>query len=40
MYWAVGLIQGRLVIQGQLDNREDVRMKMLRTNYDCEGLGR
>lgn len=40
MYWAVGLIQGRLVIQGQLDNREDVRMKMPRTNYDCEGLGR
>ena len=36
MYWVVGLIQGRLVIQGQLDNREE----MPRTNYDCEGLGR
>ena len=34
MYWAVGLFQG------QLDDREDVRIRAPQANYDCEGLGR
>ena len=26
MYWAVGLVRGRLVVRGQLDDKEGVRI--------------
>ena len=40
VYWAVGLIRGRLVVRGQEDDREELQIEAPRTNYDWEGLGR
>ena len=34
IYWAVGLVRGCLVVQGQINDNEDVRIKTPRASYD------
>ena len=35
--WALGLVGGCLVVRGQINSNEDVRLRGSRASYDCEG---
>ena len=40
MYWALGLVLGRLVVWGQEDDREELQIEAPQKNYDWEGSPR
>ena len=34
IYWVVGFVRGRLIVRGQINDSEDVRIRTPRTSYD------
>ena len=40
VYWAVGLVQGHLIVQGQVDVSKEVQISELWKDPGHEGLGK
>ena len=40
VYWAIGLVQGHLVVRGRLDLNEDIQISKWWKDFGHKGLGK